>query len=343
MIKERGTITENDDAAYRLSESITATVADNDNTISFSPPKNNDFNEQIIDIGILADNNLYSPVTNGAIDITPKSDFAINTKEKTNTNKYPVLTLEKALEIINYFKTHENDDGISLTEISTNLDMKKSSVHRILNTLLEYNYIEKIPGGKKFRLSWELYYIGNTIPQRRNLSPSLCLPIIKRLCNKYNESINMSILSGDEAVVIYCAEPAIGVKISNAIGDRQPLYATAKGKLFLSQMSENEIFNYYNKHEIERYTPYTIVTPGKMLNEIADITSVGYAMDREEHFLGITCVSFPVRNYDNRIIATLSCSGITQSITSMMSDVSELKQDLIDACNELSLHMGYHG
>lgn len=265
------------------------------------------------------------------------------TENNEHVNKYPVLTLEKALDIINYFKHNESSDGISLTEISQDLDMKKSSVHRILNTLLEYNYIEKIPGSKRFRLSWELYYIGNTVPQRRSLSPSVCQPVIRRLCNKYNESINMSILSTDEAVVIYCAEPSTGVKLSNTIGDRQPLYATAKGKLFLSQMSEKEVFDYYRNHKIERYTDYTIVTPGRMLNEIDDIRHEGYAMDREEHFLGITCTSFPIRNYDNRIIATLSCSGITQNIRQLMSDESGLKQDLLAACAELSQHMGYHG
>ena len=41
--------------------------------------------------------------------------------------KYPVLTLEKALDIINYFKTHISDEGISLTEICNALNMKKSS------------------------------------------------------------------------------------------------------------------------------------------------------------------------------------------------------------------------
>lgn len=268
---------------------------------------------------------------------------SIDQSQSKRENKYPVLTLEKALDIINFFKYHGKPEGVSLTEICEFLDMKKSSVHRILNTLLKYNYIEHFPGSKKYRLSWELYYIGNTIPQRRSLSPEICMPIINQLCSKYNESINMSILSNDEAVVIYCAEPSIGVKISNTIGDRQPLYATAKGKLFLSQKSEKYIYDYYENHKIEKYTVHTITTPEKMLEEISEINELHYAMDREEHFLGITCVSFPIKNFNNEIIATLSCSGITQNINSMMNEGNDLKSDLINACTELSHHMGYFG
>lgn len=255
--------------------------------------------------------------------------------------KYPVLTLEKALDIINYFKTHISDEGISLTEICNALNMKKSSVHRILNTLYEYNYIERTAGGKRYKLSWELYYIGSTVPLSRSLSSAVCMPIINGLCEKYNESINMSVLTNNEAVVIYCAEPSVGVKISNTIGDRQPLYATAKGKLFLSQMSDKKVFEYYRDTRIERFTQNTITTPGRMLNEIFDINECGFSMDREEHYIGITCISMPIRNFENRIVATLSCSGLTQSILSKINSNDELKNDLRDACERLSMHMGF--
>ena len=46
-------------------------------------------------------------------------------EESTRKAKYPVLTLEKALDIINYFKEHSSEDGISLSEICQKLNMKK--------------------------------------------------------------------------------------------------------------------------------------------------------------------------------------------------------------------------
>lgn len=262
-------------------------------------------------------------------------------EESTRKAKYPVLTLEKALDIINYFKEHSSEDGISLSEICQKLNMKKSSVHRILNTLYEYNYVEKTLSGNKYKLSWELYYIGNTVPLKRNLSPGECIPLMNELCDKYVESINMSIIEDNEAIVIYNSEPNIVLKATNTIGDKQPLYCTAKGKLYLSQMPEKKIYDYYRENKIETFTPNTIITPGKMLNELYDIRQCGYAMDREEHCDGLTCISMPIKNFQNKIVATLSCSGPTHRILSKLEANGNLKADLKEACRKLSQHMGY--
>ena len=268
---------------------------------------------------------------------------AVSEEENERKAKYPVLTLEKALDIINYFKEHSTEDGISLSEICQQLDMKKSSVHRILNTLYEYNYVEKTLSGNKYKLSWELYYIGNTVPLKRGLSHLDCIPIMNELCSKYVESINMSVLKDNTAVVLYSVEPDIVLKATNAIGDRQPLYCTAKGKLFLSDMPEKKIYDYYRENKIEAFMPNTIITPGKMLNELYDIRECGYSMDREEHVDGLTCISMPIRNYENKIVATLSCSGPTHRILSKLDGDSALKKDLAEACKKLSSHLGYKG
>ena len=262
-------------------------------------------------------------------------------EESTRKAKYPVLTLEKALDIINYFKEHSSEDGISLSEICQKLNMKKSSVHRILNTLYEYNYVEKTLSGNKYKLSWELYYIGNTVPLKRNLSPGECIPLMNELCDKYIESINMSIIEDNEAIVIYNSEPNIVLKATNTIGDRQPLYCTAKGKLYLSQMPEKKIYDYYRENKIETFTPNTIITPGKMLNELYDIRQCGYAMVREEHCDGLNFISMPIKNFQNKIVATLSCSGPKHRILSKLEANGNLKADLKEACRKLSQHMGY--
>jgi len=276
-------------------------------------------------------------------DDIPENNFSENMIEEENDRKakYPVLTLEKALDIINYFKEHTSEDGISLSEICQALDMKKSSVHRILNTLYEYNYVEKTLSGNKYKLSWELYYIGNTVPLKRSLSYGECVHIMTELCEKYTESINMSVLKDNTAVVLYSVEPNIVLKATNTIGDRQPLYCTAKGKLFLSEMPEKKIYDYYRETKIESFTPTTIITPGKMLNELYDIRECGFSMDREEHVDGLTCISMPIRNFENRIVATLSCSGPTHRINTKLEGDSQLKKDLAEACSKLSHHLGY--
>ena len=57
--------------------------------------------------------------------------------------KYPVQTLEKALNVLLFLKNSNSRFGLSIAEISEGTGMPKSGVHRILDTFLEYEFVEK--------------------------------------------------------------------------------------------------------------------------------------------------------------------------------------------------------
>ncbi len=255
------------------------------------------------------------------------------------TPKYPVLTLEKSLEIIKFFKENAGTKGLSLTEICEGLDMKKSSVHRILDTLYAFDYVEKSSGGNRYKLGWELYNIGNAVPLQHSLSHKDCVPIMNELCKIYSESFTIGVQDNNMAIVTYSVEPNISLKASSQIGEKHPLYATAKGKLFLSQYPDNKIYDFYRENKIETFTNNTITTPGKMLNELYDVRENDYAFDREEHCEGLSCISMPIRNFENKMIATISASGPSQRILPKID--SGLKEDLEKAGLAISAKLGY--
>ena len=51
--------------------------------------------------------------------------------------KYPIQTLEKAIDILTYIRDNSTSVGLSLVQISEGVGMVKSSVHRFLDTFLE--------------------------------------------------------------------------------------------------------------------------------------------------------------------------------------------------------------
>lgn len=261
--------------------------------------------------------------------------------EKSNQYipKYPVLTLGKALEIINYIKSNAGQDGLNLSEICVGLGMKKSSVHRILDTLYAFDYVEKNAGGNRYKLSWELYNIGNTVPKQHSLSADECVPVMTQLCKKYTESFTIGVLDKDHVVVTYSVEPNISLKASSSIGEQLPLYATGKGKLFLSQLADNKIYDFYRENRIESFTSSTIITPGKMLNELYDIRENGYSLDKEEHCEGLSCIAMPIMNFEKKIVASISASGPTQRIIPKID--TGLREDLAEACMAISKRLGY--
>ena len=92
-----------------------------------------------------------------------------------NKPKYPVQTVSKAIEIINYLAKDTSNRGAGITELSREIGMGKSTIHRILDTLLYYGYIDKNWETNRYRLGWELYSVGQRVPRQNqifNLDPA---------------------------------------------------------------------------------------------------------------------------------------------------------------------------
>lgn len=263
----------------------------------------------------------------------------IDTENNDYKPKYPVLTLEKALIIINFFKENASPEGLSLNDICQGLDMKKSGVHRILDTLYSFGYVNKMYCGNRYKLNWTLYNIGSVVPKFYNLSSKECMQIINAVCKKYNETFTISVLDGSHSVIMNIAEPNISLKSTGTVGEKRPLYATASGKIFLSQFTEKKIYDFYRVNKIEAFTKATITTPAKMIAEIEDIRAKGYAMDREEACEGLTCITMPIWDFSGNIVASISASGPTQRIMDKFD--KGLRAELKETSLLLSQHMGY--
>ena len=84
--------------------------------------------------------------------------------------KYPVQTLEKAIDILLYLKKNASPNGVGIAEISENLNMGKSSVHRILDTLYAYGFVEHMRQGTGYCLGWGLYDVAQSVLNNHRLS-----------------------------------------------------------------------------------------------------------------------------------------------------------------------------
>lgn len=234
----------------------------------------------------------------------------MKTNESNSVTKYPVQTLEKALEIINIMKDGPYD-GVRIKDLSEKLDMGKSTVHRILNTLLTYGYVEQGSDNKKYRLGWKFFEVGSVIPRQRNLN-NTDLKVLWELCDKYEETVNLGIRIHDKVAIIAKVDPQrVIFKVGPYLGEQEPLHATALGKVLTSELSEDELEKLWTDKPLEKHTNNTITSLAKLKNELILIREKGYALDQEELSVGLTCIATPVYNYSNEIIAGLSISGPT--------------------------------
>jgi len=257
---------------------------------------------------------------------------------KTNMGiKYPVQTLEKALEVISIMKDGPYD-GMRLKDLSEKLGLGKSTVHRILKTLVAYGYVEQPAESKKYRLGWKFFEVGSVIPRQRNLN-NMDLKVLWELCEKYEETVNLGIRIYNKVAIIAKVDPQkVLFKAGPYLGEHEPLHATALGKVLLSDLEDNEITKIIGNNSYEKYTDNTVANFEQLKEQLNQVRENGYAVDREELTVGLTCIAMPVYNYNNEIIAGLSVSGPTFRL--YPDKVLNCKEGLKKSCEELSVFFG---
>jgi DNA-binding IclR family transcriptional regulator len=112
-------------------------------------------------------------------------------------------SLIKGFKIIELLSEHQE---MSVTEVSNRLGMNKSSVHRLLSTLVTLGYAGKNPLNKQYRLTSKLFEIGSRTSGLLTLEEA-STEVMERLSEKTLETINLAIL--DKGEVIYIKRPTV--------------------------------------------------------------------------------------------------------------------------------------
>ncbi len=253
----------------------------------------------------------------------------------THIPKYPVQTLEKSLDIIDLLSKNGARHPLGISDISRSLGLGKSTVHRILDTLVAAKYIEKCPRG--YRLGWRLFEIGNKVPLQHDLY-SFDYEILQDLCDEFCEAVNFGVRDEKDVVIVSKVDPETRLKVNRQIGTREPLHATSLGKVLISELPDEEINKLLGSTTFEAYTPGTITTLDGLKVELEKVRAQGFAIDNEELFHGLVCIAMPIRDYNNKIVAALSVSG--PSFRMNFSKLTSVKTKLQQVSNELSNYMG---
>lgn len=258
--------------------------------------------------------------------------------------KYPIQTLEKAIDILTYIRDNSTSVGLSLVQISEGVGMVKSSVHRFLDTFLEYDFVEKTNDGMYYRLGWGAYRLGCNIPSVNNMESEKITSALNGLSNYFGEIINLGIKNNDSMVIIkrFFPEPSLcrHKLITNvAIGEREPLHCTGIGKLFLSDMTDEEIISVFNGEKNKCLTEFSITDSEKLIEEISKVRKHGYAIDNREASLEVFCIAAPIKNFEGKTVSGISISVPVGRIEN--EKIEQTAEKLKETALEISRSMGY--
>lgn len=251
--------------------------------------------------------------------------------------KYPVKSLAKALHILD--AVGRFSQGTSIGVLSKELKMGKSTVHRLLATLREFDLIWFDPNTSNYALGSRILRWSDLLV-RQNLLVRHGLPVLRDLVNAGRETANLAILDGTDVLYVAQFESMERLRTSEAVGTRQPAHCTALGKVILATLTEEEFEQLYRNVEVLKgLTANTITEKRRLKEHLQKIKNEGVAYDFEENVVGVVCIGAVVRNFTGKPVAALSISLPVQRLRG--DSLITLKEHLLDSVSRLSGELGY--
>ena len=259
---------------------------------------------------------------------------------KPSTNKFFVQSIHRAFTIIDEV-SKSNERGLSMSEIADKISLPVSTVYRIIQNLIHWQYIVEREDGN-YTLGFAFLSLGNIVKENLKLT-SIARTHMENLNQITSETIYLSLLDPVHCEIIYIdkLESRHSIKLAAGIGSRNFIHGTANGKCLVSKLSKDKIKKMLETKGMPALTQYTITDIQRFLEEIDQVNAVGYALDDLENELGVRCVAAPILDYTGKVVAAVSISGIdsNMSLERLKTEYSLLVHD---AALKISQRMGYN-
>lgn len=216
--------------------------------------------------------------------------------------EYVVNSVLKALDILEIL---DENTELGVSEIARMLNMEKSTVYRLVNSLRIRGYIQQNIKNQKYLIGFKLYEIGNNVVGNMGLKKQ-AYPFLKELSMKTGEGVNIALRDGKHIVYLDKIETQTTIKVNLVVGKEMPVYCTGLGKIFLAYLAEDSVKDLLRDEIFERFTPQTHQNLSSLLEELRTIRQQGFAWDNEEYVEGLICVAAPVFGRGGKVIAALS-------------------------------------
>lgn len=204
---------------------------------------------------------------------------------------------------------------LGLSDIARRSGLPLTTAHRLVAELASWGALERREDGC-YVVGRRLWQLGLLAPVHLELR-EVALPFLQDLFATTRENVQLAVRSGHEALYVERLHGHRSVALVSRAGGRLPLHATGVGKVLLAHAPPEVVARALERPE--RVTRHTIIEPGRLRREMADVRRRGYARTVEEMTLGTFSVAVPVHGPAGEVLAAL---GIVT--TTMRKDLHRL-------------------
>ena len=220
-------------------------------------------------------------------------------------------SVERIFALIELLAAHPA--GASLQTLAQGTALAKSTVHRLLASLVGLGYVSQEETSGRYRLTLKMFELSSGIVNDMAIM-EVAKAHLERLAQRTGEAVHLVIRDGQDIVYIYKTENG-PMRMSSRVGMRSPLYCTGVGKAILATLPAGEVAQVWAASRPRKLTERTVADLPHLQEQLETVRAKGYAVDDEENELGVRCVAVAIPGPDGRADSAFSISGLTPYMT----------------------------
>jgi DNA-binding IclR family transcriptional regulator len=249
---------------------------------------------------------------------------------------------QSLLRSIKLLECFDEYSELSLTELVELSNMPKTTVHRLVHSLVDAGLLVKVKYSVhdvKYKLGLKLLELGMKVINQLEYR-EVALPYMKNINSKFNESVHLAVMEEDEAVYVEKLDSDKPIRLVIKIGARAPLYAGSAPKVLLAHMEETKQKDYLERLELKKISSNTITNRNQLVHELQEIKEQGYATSKGEIYKDTIGFSSPIFDSAGKITAAL---GVSIPVIEYNKEKGkDILKEVKTSAKNISRDLGYH-
>jgi len=250
-----------------------------------------------------------------------------------NSSK-PVKTTKRSFEIICAL---QELNGARISELTTYLDIPKSTIHRHLQTLEDLKLVVRDHG--QYHVGLAFAALGRHARERKEFY-QLAEPLVRDLAEDTGERVQLLVEEHGELVYVHRDVGQRAVSADSCVGKRMEIHTAACGKAILAEYPPKRAREFVRNHDFVEVTSNTVTNKELFIEMLEDVRERGYAFNREESIEGLNSVAVAVTHPTGQPLGALCVTGPSHRLKGKLFE-EDLPDKLLGAANELELNIKY--
>ena len=246
---------------------------------------------------------------------------------------YSAPALEKGMDIVELLADAE--EGLTVSEISQRLKRRMSELFRIIVVMEQRGWLQKDPESSRYRVTYHVLRLAHRSTPAQTLS-SAAAPVMQELSTRINQSCHLVVRSGTQGLVILRQEnQRRHANLSVRLGSVIELVASCSGHVLLAHLEPVE-----REHLLKSLPRPRGVSKLKVVVTLEKVRKRGYEIHQSPITAGVTDISYPIRGFDDKVVAALTIPYLHALDNSLPTSVEQTRRLLEDATRRISQSLG---